>query len=63
MTLNEIIKDMQQHTSQDFASMIILYIAATLLFPDNKCTVPWYLVEHIVNIHTMKRINWAKVVK
>ena len=63
MTLDEIVKAMQKVTAQDFASLVILHMAATLLFPGNKCTVPWYLVEQIVNIQTMKRINWAKAVK
>jgi hypothetical protein len=63
MTMDDIVKAKQNLTSQDFVSLIILYMAATLLFPGNKCTVPWYLVEQIVNIQTMKRINWAEAVK
>jgi len=39
VTLNEIIRDIQRHAAQDFTTLIILYMSATLFFSDNKCTV------------------------
>jgi len=50
VTLNEIIKDRQRLAVQDFTTLIILYMSATLFFFGSKCTVPWYLVEQIANI-------------
>ena len=62
VTLNEIIKDRQRFAAQNFTTLIILYMSATLFFSGSKCTVPWYLVEQIANIQLMKIIYWAKVV-
>ena len=62
MTLNEIIRNIQRLAAQDFTTLIILYMSAILLFSGSKCTVPWYIVEQIVNIQMMKTISWAKAV-
>ena len=50
VTLNEIIRDRQRLATQDFITLIILYISATLFFSDSKCMVPWHIVEQIANI-------------
>ena len=50
MTLNEIIRDIQRLAAQDFTTIIILYMSATLFFSGSKCTVPWYIVEQIANM-------------
>ena len=39
MTLNEIIRDIQRLAAQDFTTIIILYMSATLFFSGSKCTV------------------------
>ena len=39
VTLNEIIRDRQRLAAQDFTTIIILYMSATLFFSDSKCTV------------------------
>ena len=62
MTLNEIIRDRQRLAAQDFTTIIILYMSATLFFSGSKCTVPWYIVEQIVNMQLMRTICWAKTV-
>ena len=62
VTLNEIIKDRQRLTVQDFTTLIILYMSATLFFSGSKYTMPWYLVEQIANIQLIKTICWVKAV-
>ena len=54
VTLNEIIRDRQRLAAQDFTTIIILYMSATLFFSDSKCMVSWCIVEQIVNIQLMK---------
>ena len=60
VTLNEIIRDRQRLAAQDFTTIIILYMSATLFFSDSKCTVPWYIVKQIANMQLMKIICWGK---
>ena len=60
VTLNEIIKERQKLTAQNFTTLIILCMSATLFFFGSKCMVPWYLVKQIANIQLMKIICWAK---
>ena len=48
VTLNEIMRDRQRLAAQDFMTIIILYMLATLFFSGSKCTVSWYIVEQIV---------------
>ena len=43
VNLNEIIRDRQRLAAQDFTTIIILYMSATLFFSDSKCTVPGIL--------------------
>jgi len=38
-------------------------MAATLFFPDSRCTIPWYILKGIANIDLMKIISWVKVVR
>jgi len=61
VTLNEVIKDVQRKSAQEFTTLIIMYMTATLFFPRSRCIVPWYIVEQIANIQPMKRIFRAKV--
>ena len=63
VTLNELIKDVHRLAAKDFTTLIILYMAATLFFSGSKSTVPWYLMKQIANLHQVKRISWAKVVR
>jgi len=62
MTLHEIIRDMHRLAAQDFTTLVILYMSATLFFSGSKCTVPWYIVEQIANMQLMRTICWAKAV-
>ena len=62
VTLNEIIRDRQRLAAQNFTTLIILYISATLFFFGSKCTISWYIMEQIANIQLMKTISWAKIV-
>ena len=62
VTLNEIIWDRQRLAAQNFTTIIILYMSATLFFSDSKCTVPWYIMEQIANMQLMRTICWAKAV-
>jgi len=62
VTLNEIIRDRQRLAAQDFTTLIILYMSATLFFSERKCTVSWYIVEQIAHIQLIKTISWAKTV-
>ena len=50
VTLNEIIRDKQRLAAQNFTTLIILYMLATLFFSSSKCMVSWYIVKQIVNI-------------
>ena len=62
LSINEIIRDINRLAVQDFTTLVILYMSATLFFSDSKCTVPWYIVKQIANMQLMRTICWAKAV-
>ena len=39
VTLNEIIREIKICSSRHFTTLVILYMSATLLFSESKCTV------------------------
>ena len=61
VTLNKVIKDRKRLATQDFTTLIILFISTTLFFSSSKYTIPWYLVEQIANIQLMKNICRLKL--
>ena len=62
MSMKKIIRDINRLAAQDFTTLVILYMSATLFFSGSKCTVPWYIVEQIANMQLMRTICWAKAV-
>ena len=61
-TLGEGINDTHKLTAIDFATLMILYMVCTLFFASSSILVTWSLVDQIVDMISLKAINWAKAV-
>ncbi|KAL5721063.1 hypothetical protein ACHQM5_013669 [Ranunculus cassubicifolius] len=47
---------------EDFVRLVILYMSATIFFPNSLGSIGWSFIQHIEDLNKMNKISWPTVI-